>query len=115
MSQNTQGPWYAVWNGYFWDIQLSDELHAHSFASIHNNDSLGIGQEEAETNARLIAAAPELLEALQRITTEAKLDGLDKQPGWDCWVSLADKVIAKAEGRLSPITPVTGDTEKSHG
>jgi hypothetical protein len=52
---------------------------------------------KAETNARLIAAAPELLEALRNITecAEAGLDGANM----DLWIDQARAAIAKAEGR----------------
>ncbi|WP_035198480.1 hypothetical protein [Agrobacterium tumefaciens] len=48
-------------------------------------------------DAYLVAALPDLLEALKRLVYEAKADGMDERAGWDCWVSLADKAIAKAE------------------
>lgn len=43
-------------------------------------------------------AFPELLEATKRLVTEAKMDAMDRKAGWDCWVSMADQAIAKAEG-----------------
>lgn len=49
-------------------------------------------------NARLIAAAPDLLEALYRLTTECELDGLNPKAGYDCWLSVARAAIAKATG-----------------
>jgi hypothetical protein len=54
-------------------------------------------EEETEANAALIAAAPDLLEALQRLRNEAKLTGLDQQAGWDAWFAMADEALAKAE------------------
>lgn len=36
----------------------------------------------------------QLGEALRHLATEAKLDGMDKRAGWDCWVSLADEALA---------------------
>ena len=54
---------------------------------------------ENEANARLIAAAPDLHEALYRLTREADLDGLRQKAGWDAWLSMADAALAKAEGR----------------
>lgn len=48
-------------------------------------------------NARLIAAAPDLLEALYRLKTEAEIAGLADKAGWDAWISMANEAIAKAD------------------
>jgi hypothetical protein len=40
----------------------------------------------------------QLLEALKRITTEAKLDGLSERAGWDVWINQAEAAIAAVEG-----------------
>jgi hypothetical protein len=50
-----------------------------------------------EKTARLIAAAPDMLEALRRLTTECRLEGLHERAGFDCWISLAEKAIRLAE------------------
>ena len=50
-------------------------------------------REEAEANARLIAAAPELLQALQEVTAYCKELGFD----WSCLIQ-ARAAIAKATG-----------------
>ena len=60
-----QGPWFAVWCGKFWDIQISSGLYAHSFATVHINPYIGMSAEDASSAARLIAAAPDLLAALK--------------------------------------------------
>lgn len=39
----------------------------------------------------------DLLYATKRLVTEAKLDGLDEKAGWDCWVSMAENAITRAE------------------
>ena len=39
----------------------------------------------------------ELLEALKRLVTDIKLDGLHKRAGYDCWVIMAEQAIARAE------------------
>ena len=74
MSKHTPGPW------------LTDRKNVHTgqIATIHhclNNDwveiwtdkwaETGLGQEEQEANARLIASAPELLEMLHRFKVTA--------------------------------------------
>ncbi|MDH0368005.1 hypothetical protein [Brucella anthropi] len=53
---------------------------------------------QAKANARLIAAAPDLYEALFRLSVDCKLAGLEEQAGFDCWLKMADEVLAKARG-----------------
>lgn len=95
MSKHTPGPW-RTFNGTDVFPDDGDREGERQIADCAMSHAMPIDEEQA--NARLIAAAPELLEALQRLTAEAKLDGMDKRAGWDCWVSMADKAIAKATG-----------------
>ena len=62
MSAHTPGPWLAVANDHYWEIRTFDEQIGDACASKY----LTAG-DNGEANARLIAAAPELLEALQEI------------------------------------------------
>jgi predicted heme/steroid binding protein len=58
-AQHTPGPWYAVYNGYFYDISLSKHKYQGGIAiscATNPND---------KWNAALLAAAPDLLEALE--------------------------------------------------
>jgi len=64
---HTQAPWFAVYNGRFWDLQLENREYAQSFATVHKNDSLRISAEASAANARLIAAAPDMLDALRTL------------------------------------------------
>ena len=52
---------------------------------------------EAEANARLIAAAPELLEALKRLCSKFGVDDNGSPRDWTEWRDARD-TIAKAEG-----------------
>jgi len=52
---------------------------------------------EAEANARLIAAAPELLDALKRLCSKFGVDDSGTPRDWTEWRE-ARAVIAKAEG-----------------
>lgn len=52
-------------------------------------------EEEAQANARLIAAAPELLEALEAIVEDVGVAGY-------YWGDLVTNLIAKAKGELTP-------------
>lgn len=93
----TPGPWYAewrhpdlaVWGGPGGD----DDTHV---ASIYGDGTI----ENADANARLIAAAPDLLDALKAMV--ASYDGLRDSltsPVVLEKLARADAAIAKAEGR----------------
>ena len=99
-SKQTKGPWicYADLPSTEpnWHIITTDNK-MRVLANVH----IEPGNEMDEANARLITAAPELFEALKRLTAEAKLDGMDKKAGWDCWISLSEEALAKVESRQS--------------
>lgn len=85
MSNHTKGPWVAIarTNAYI-DIE-APEQHGYSAKIIAS-----ISLINHEANARLIAAAPDLLEALQDI-----IDNVP--PLWEC-TERAQAAIAKATG-----------------
>ncbi len=92
MSKHTPGPWYAV--GYWVE-------HGDSVADICTCDPAAIEQEhlgrtsaEIEANARLIAAAPDLLEALKSMPQSMAATDDDLMR----WVEKARAAIAKATG-----------------
>jgi len=60
-------------------------------------DVFGGPAEEAFANARLIAAAPEMLEALDGLIYE--LDGVMDDPNINDWLVRAKAAIQKARGR----------------
>ena len=95
MSKHTPGPWLIeAQNCHFGDI-----------ATVHNTDEkwvtiyaphwmeTGMDEKEQSANARLIAAAPELLEALQMLMNDPGEDRI-KSSAWDA----ARAAIAKATG-----------------
>lgn len=95
MSKHTPGPWAATpcldvgRYGPPWTIRVDKQTVVASLigAALHR------GAETAEANARLIAAAPDLLAALKELL-----------PMWESgirepWVERARAAIAKAEGR----------------
>ena len=96
MTKHTPGPWYA------WNIQLGPEGKGpYSFP-------LGRDSETAAGNARLIAAAPEMLEALRGLLHEAEAMnselrhiGKGRPDGGahpDSPLDIARETIHKAEG-----------------
>ena len=68
--------------------------------SAAGEDDLG-AQEQAEDDAILLAAAPDLLAALKALVKEAQpptMSGASGQVEFDDAFALAEKAIAKAEG-----------------
>lgn len=89
----TPAPWSANWNGYYYQIDSeSDGQIGDVCASLFIDDN----KDKGKTNARLIAAAPELLEALQAIIEIGKRDLSNKK--YDSYFETARAAIAKAKG-----------------
>jgi hypothetical protein len=95
-TQHTPGPWKvkagsnAVLAG---RKQICSHVNAASVLPVNIVEDHKI----AEANARLIAAAPELLEALKKFALKHRHTyGLDG--AWDEEITMAEKAIAKATG-----------------
>jgi len=95
MSQHTPGPW---------EVQKTSHLEIY-ITQPHNlpNRKPGFYAEvrrftpnsaEVEANARLIAAAPEMLKALEMLVEKIKND-----EWFEDWSKIATSVIAKAKGK----------------
>ena len=87
MSKHTKGPWEAADRGDYSDLDGSSRVilgDDRRIAIVQHK-----GDEEDEANARLIAAAPDMLEALEEIR---RMWGLIWMPG------RAREAIAKARG-----------------
>lgn len=67
--KGTPGPWEVEDNGHFYDINAGRTTVGDTCSSISWFDNDVHRGPVAKANARLIAAAPELLEALQMIMT----------------------------------------------
>jgi hypothetical protein len=63
--KHTPGPWFPINYAGFWDIQTKDE---YSETSVLQDDHYN----NAEVNAKLCAAAPELLKVLQDVVEDWK-------------------------------------------
>lgn len=88
MSKHTPGPWHVSSNTAQDLVCAGDEVVA--------DCTTGDLPDISIANARLIAAAPELLEACKSLLPEGWDDGvMDHMPG----VKIARLAIAKAEGR----------------
>lgn len=93
-SKHTPGPW-SLWK----DVchgehgMITDDAHARHIAQIKD------GAPEIEANARLIAAAPELLEAMQ--TYIAALDGWENTNKAERRVKTAEAGMRAAIGKAT--------------
>jgi hypothetical protein len=92
--KHTPGPWYTRHG------QISSEHSSHGCTIANcNATSKGIGDEEVEANAILIAAAPEMLACLELAIEE--VEGFEQRTGIKQlvpWVRQAREAVAKAKG-----------------
>lgn len=100
MSKHTPGPWNT--SGAYRDSVYKDKI-AEGGLLLADCRVSERPPEVCEANARLIAAAPELLFALRELVAEA-----DEHPGWEghphadtAGFQFARAAIAKAEGRTN--------------
>lgn len=97
MSKHTPGPWKL--DATTLEITTSDEVEAR----IAMIDGDNCDWSQAEADARLIAAAPEMLEALK--TAKETIRAWHGPNAWDIYdrvspeMRLINEAIAKAEGR----------------
>lgn len=100
MSGHTPGVWYPLFDGEYWNVCLEG---AEGFErEIVGSEGLYRCDGSDEANARLIAAAPELLEALEAVINDCH--DLDMVPSNDSGrtataFELAVSAIAKATGQ----------------
>ena len=87
MSAHTPGPWMTDVDCSGWSVGTVDKFIAFTNGEHSDED---ISPDEEAANARLMAAAPDLLEALKRVCSH----GYRTSPDWDN----ARAAIAKAEG-----------------
>ncbi len=90
--QHTPGPWAIDWNVSRLDIHAAGQLVATMRRSTKDGAPT-YDDVEAKANARLIAAAPELLDACREV--RLRLLGI---AGMERYVSMLDDAIAKASG-----------------
>lgn len=97
MSKHTLGPWFFKKEDGFQKIQMKLVDRSIDIAIVYKGHALMNSPDEGEANAYLIAAAPEMLEAIE-YAIEWNSDG-DPAPEW--MINLI-KVAAKAKGIKDP-------------
>jgi hypothetical protein len=105
MGEHTRGPWVCIPQADCRSILIATQhKHGHGIAEVWID--LAPYAESAEANARLISAAPELLEALERVEQRARESGecpFCRQPpeigcAPACPLTAARAAIKKARG-----------------
>ena len=98
-SNHTPGPWTVDWSDDGPLIYTGDLMIASVSGSTEHIKVRGIDEQTTEANASLIAAAPDLLEALERLLTHGERGNLYYERGEDAEVvNQARAAIAKAKG-----------------
>jgi hypothetical protein len=87
LSKHTPGPWTAHHNGHYYDV---GPACPESFLEVYPTVCIGVLDDQVN-NLRLIAAAPELLEACKLIVSGQTKEGY----------IAANAAIAKAEGQTA--------------
>lgn len=99
MNKHTPGPWTAIATGWATNPHAVwvKKKGVHSVAVANLPDRATISEAEREANARLISAAPDLLDALQ--TMPQGLSSTDEE--WWAWIDKARTAIDKATGEIA--------------
>jgi hypothetical protein len=95
MNQHTQGPWSFKTN--WCDMVASDEG---VICIIMEDNEKGINRTKLvnRANARLIAASPDLLEALESLIAMDDADGMGVD-GWEKRFNVARAAVSRARGQ----------------
>ena len=95
MSAHTPGPWeFYGDNNYGGTVEIGPRLTVSVDRADRFDSSMAINREEMEANGRLIAAAPDLLAALEALCPKV----LSGTSGMDEAIAAAESAIAKARG-----------------
>ncbi len=94
MSKFTEGEWFAKRDGWS-TVYVECRIGGGMLQEVAACGPTASGPDEQEANARLIAAAPDLLDALERLVSSAR----DVDHGYmDQAIDNAESAIAKARG-----------------
>ena len=92
MAEHTDGSWVARPNYAHFDIYGADDLITARTGGVHRQPK------EIEANARLIAAAPDMLEALDELLMDARCFDCINYEDRPYWLGSIEDAIAKAKG-----------------
>jgi hypothetical protein len=96
----TPGPWRAIagWPSHIWHVLLADR---ETEIIVARGDGDSMSNEEVAANARLVAAAPDLLAALKEVAEGCEYRLRKGEDSGDRHtLGLCRTAIAKAEGRV---------------
>lgn len=82
-TKHTKGKWRAISSYNDQKVLVTNEknyLLAHCYAHVRETGNQPLSLEEAEANAKLISAAPELLEALNNLVNSCEYHGKRRIP-----------------------------------
>ena len=100
MSKHTTGPWTAGNVGVIWTPDENRRLIVARVGAFQDKELLHFSRERWTADARLIAAAPELLAALEDVLAEI---GAEWDDSWSANVYDAAVIaVAKARGEAQP-------------
>jgi hypothetical protein len=95
---DTQSEYHTLYNCAVMPVAKSDYDYVGSICDIQSCDHInGISYGEAQANARLIAAAPELLEALKISRGNVASLNAAHPAIWGEWLKVINAAISKAE------------------
>ena len=97
---HTPGPWHTKREG-FSTVYVEASLGNGWVQEVAACGPTAAGQDQQEANARLIAAAPDLLEALESVTRTSGRMPITSDPYFAAAMRRAAAVIAKATGAAS--------------
>jgi len=101
VGKHTPGPWFAIRNHIYWEVRTGGEQHAGQQVGDACSSLFLSDGDNGEANARVMAAAPELLAAAKTVLDglNARIDAADGHhaPVFDGIAELHN-AIAKAEG-----------------
>jgi hypothetical protein len=95
---HTPGPWEQALGISCHEITAKPDGLKVYIAQATSQSWGGVGSTEGEANARLIAAAPELLEALQRIVKQREDGAKVSREDWQLATDTARAAIRRATG-----------------
>lgn len=106
MSKHTPGPWVLKETCSSFEIKGEFKLSKNSFITCHqwSDGDYGSTRKQAEANALLIAAAPELLEVIKNMVALDSSSAQEDCVGRQYWMAAIDNAraaIAKATGCAS--------------